>query len=111
MATGRWEEIAKDMKVAVDKVYAPLKIECTADEENGFIDYHPPFYLEEKCNEVSFGVYVGENAEPKYPLKCSSELYKGEFIVESAEDWERHLDKFVVWKKEIEELIKKIRSG
>lgn len=105
-----WEALARDMKVAVDEVYAPLDVICEAYEEFKCIHYHPPFYLADKCNEISFGVQLDEESEPKYPLECTSEIYTDTFVVKSKEDWKNHVEKFVVWKKEIEELIQKIRS-
>lgn len=106
-----WDELAKDMKVAVDNVFSPLKIRCMADKLNGFIDYFPPFYLEDKCNEMGFGVKViyEPGDIPKYPLTCTSDCHKEQFIVESREDWENHVDKFITWKTEVKELINKIR--
>lgn len=105
-----WTQLANDMKASLDKFYAPLTIDCSADIEHRCIDYSPPFYLHDKCNELSFGVSIDETHEPNYPLHCTSEIYKGVFVVQSPQDWEPHLDKFVVWKDEIESLIKKIRS-
>ena len=107
-----WDQLAKDMKIAVDKVYSPLKIGCVADKRHGFIDYFPPFYLEDNCTQMSFGVNEKcENGEiPKYPLKCTSGLHIGDFVVESKDDWENHTDKFVVWKTEIRELLYKTRN-
>ena len=102
--------LAKDMKVVIDEVYSPLTInvESYVDEGNTCLEYYPPFYLEDKCNAISFGVTILSD-EPKYPLRCTSEYHNGEFIVQSANDWCNHTDKFVLWKDEITSLIKKIR--
>lgn len=110
MTEQQWNQLADDMKAAVDRVYAPLSVECHTDIINKCIDYYPPFYLIDKCNEFHFGVTVGETQEPNYPLYCTSEIYNGVFVVKSAQDWETHLDKFVAWKDQIESLMKKIRS-
>ena len=108
-----WNELARDMKVAVDKVYSPLSVECVPMPEERIIDYYPPFYLEDKCNEQLFGVMLmcDKHQPPQYPLKCKSEIYKEEFVVQSPEDWENHVDKFVTWRPQIQELLRKIKSG
>lgn len=106
-----WEQLAKDMNVVVNRTFAPLNVLCVAYGEWQCIDYHPPFHLEVNPNKVIFSVNIkcGKEETPKYPLKCSSDCYVGQFIVESPEDWETHADKFIERKNDIEELIRNIR--
>ena len=110
MEEQRIKQIGQDMKLAVDKVYWPLTTECYVDMDYKYIDYDPLFYFDSKCNEISFGVHF-HGKEPQYPLTCTSAHYSGQFVVESPEDWENHTDKFVAWKKEIQEMMQKIRSA
>lgn len=108
-----WDQLARDMKVAVNRVFSPLNVVCIAYKEWRCIDYQPPFYLEENCTEIRFAIKIKcKYVEiPKYPLTCTSDYYdKGEFIIQSPEDWENHTDKFIWRKSEIEELLKKIKS-
>lgn len=118
-----WDALCNDMLAAINKVFYPLKIEGYNDEE--FIAYEPPFYLEDKCNEVSFGVTVicDDGEIPQYPIRCTSDwnnrhcrfqafIPSGEeFIVQSAEDWDNHMDKIVAWKDDCMALIAKIRNA
>lgn len=108
MAEEQWNKLAQDMKVAIDEVFFPLKVECNVDIGCSCLDYGPPFYLNDKCNEVSFGVRV--EGEPTYPLTCNSDWYQGTFTIQNPEDWKNHTGKFVAWADECKELIKKIRT-
>jgi hypothetical protein len=98
------EQLMTDMQAAVNKVYSPLTVKCNIYKND--IDYHPCFYFHDKCNGITFGVTVV--SDTCYPITCTSEHYRGEFVVQSAEDWHNHTDKFVVWKNEIQALIKEI---
>ena len=111
MAQSVWDELAKDMKVAIDKVFHPLNVKCWGDSEFHSLDYTPPFYLEAKCNKKFFGVglYFVDGDTPSYPLRCKSE-FGDDFVVTSKDDWETHTDKFIAWKSEVENLIKTIKS-
>lgn len=101
--------IADDMERALDTVFKPLGVRAEAFEgDYNYIDYTPPFYLEDKCNQVGFGVKV--DGDWSYPLKCKSDWYRGEFVVANADDWINHLDKFVAWHDECVDLINRIRS-
>lgn len=105
-----WDELTQDMKVAVDTVFAPLSVHCCSDIEDSCIDYVPPFYLDDKaCNPYDFRVFI--ESEPKYPLRCESNIYHGSFIVKSKDDWINHVDKFVKCSNEYRMLIAMIRKN
>lgn len=108
MSAQQWDSLVQDMKIAVNKVFFPLDVNCEADIDCECIDYHPPFFLVDKCNEVSFGVHVV--GEPTYPLTCTSDWYSGRFTIQNAEDWDNHTSKFVAWSDKCKELIQKIRT-
>ena len=104
--TSSWEQLAKDMEVALNRVYVPVRIQCKAYEHYQCIEYQPPFYVKDKNDRINYAVKVkcGEKEEPKYPLTCTSGYYKDVFIVESPHDWENHGEKFVAEKCKIEDL-------
>jgi hypothetical protein len=122
-------------KSAVESVYLPLKIECWEDDDGcgeytynftdlgrpqtriipatpatvRYFDYSPPFYLDDKCNEMGFGVtFPIETVH--YPVTCTSSELGTEFTVLNSGDWINHVDKFVVWSKKIRKLFIKIRD-
>jgi hypothetical protein len=107
--------VAADVKRAVDAVFFPLEIEVWEDSssaENGhMIDYTPPFFLDEKCNEMTFGIYF--QGEPKYPLVCRSAGENAQlrtFTVQNADDWINHAPSFVTWYNECVELMDKFTA-
>lgn len=114
--------ILKDFKVAVDSVFNPVPIVCEfsdsnfseekKDEDEIDLLYSPPFFLDSKCNEMFFGVIVSRGDINKgYPLKCTSELtVNKKFVVENSDDWINHVDKFICWKTECQELIRRFRE-
>lgn len=104
-----WDQLVRDMKIAVDRVFAPLEVQCFYNEEDDCIDYIPPFYLHNKCNNMGFG--VGVEGDLKYPLTCTAAAYDGEFIVESKDDWINHADKIVRWHDECIQVIRTIRGN
>jgi hypothetical protein len=120
--TDSWNLIARDIKIVLDQVYFPLSIDVEAMEEFRTIDYYPPFYMSDKCNEQLFGVHIlcGKghsdyetecelcHIDLSYPLICKSEIYSGTFAVLSASDWINHADKYITWKDKIQKLIKEI---
>jgi hypothetical protein len=103
--------IEDDMKHCLDTIFKPLNIKVEAFEydDTKNIDYYPPFYLDNKCNEIGFGVQV--QGEWSYPLVCRSDWYKGEFVIANADDWINHGNKFVAWHDECVDLINRIRSN
>jgi len=55
MSEEAWQNITNDVKAAIDKVFWSLQVKCSYGEQLVDIDYYPPFYLDEKCNEIMFG--------------------------------------------------------
>ena len=108
-ASSSWDDLTRDMKVAVDRVYSPLEVECITDEESR-IDYFPPFYMDGMCDEACVGVTIkcGQGEVPQYPLICRSKLSEEQFVVQSPKDWENHAEKFIAWKTDIEALIRRL---
>lgn len=109
-------QIAADMKRALDTIFYPLDINCFHLDENK-IYYAPPFYLDDKCNEMFFGVEIIGEAK-SYPLTCTSEICEWDqktkkyipFVIESHDDWINKASHFVAWHDECVKLIAKIRS-
>ena len=110
------------MQTAVNAVFSPLVVECWAADTSIF--YEPPFYFEDKCNEMTFGVTVVCNVHdvPTYPLTCTSECHDEDlmvklgradrhFVVQSAADWHNHVDKFIYWRTDYQNLFNKIRDN
>jgi len=74
------------MESALNKIFDPLEINCfyyteeCESEPDIMLNYSPPFYLDDKCNEIFFGVTIQKN-NIDYPLTCTSEYCREKFII------------------------------
>ncbi len=115
--TGHMSTPFDDFREAVQLAYYPLEVECNIyNDDNGmaqYFDYHPPFYIEDKCNEMGFGVELLEPTLPLvYPLCCKAEsgYHEQAFIIEKKTDWVDKLPYFITWHKDIVTMIHLIRN-
>jgi len=67
------------------------------------------YFLDDKCNDTDVGVLL-KNNNIDYPLTCTSELCREEFLINNPEDWLNKAHKYVLCLEESIELMKKIRS-
>lgn len=103
------ESIESDVKVALDKVFFPLKINTNSFVEDGvnFVTYQPPFYLDQILEPINFGVNF-DGDPPAYPVNCFNNNGMGdtaEFTVLNPSDWINHVEKYVVWYDQCVELM------